>query len=72
MSNLDFVESILEICNIGLSNQGGYICTAENGTSTITNTTIVVTVLGSKLFICLGDTLLHVYDQSALCICKEC
>ena len=52
-ANLNVVESILKICRIEISNQGDYVCTAEDGTATSTNSTIMVTVLTSKLHVCL-------------------
>lgn len=53
-SGLYFMESILEICNIGFAEDGQYVCVASNGTVT-SNSTITVEVLESmfQLSICL-------------------
>ena len=47
-TSINFVESILEICNIGLNDRGGYVCTATQGKDN-SSTTIMVNVLEGKL-----------------------
>ena len=43
-ANLNFVQSILEICSIELSEGGSYTCNATNGFTYETNTTILTVV----------------------------
>ena len=51
-SNLYFTESILEVCDVGLTNSGEYLCTASLGeaTANATNAT-VLTVLNEGIII---------------------
>lgn len=43
-ANLNFLESILEICSIELSEGGAYTCNATNGFTYETNTTVLTVV----------------------------
>ena len=63
-ANLNFVESILEICSIELTEGGAYTCNASNGFIYETNTTMlnVVDNRGELAFDPLRVFRLHVFS----------